>query len=259
MSKRLSNWKGTATPDTPGYVHFFCSVTKPHSGVTVVFTDEPNVDSRVFTGKNAAAVGFWRTTNMLEADEGLASIIGIPSTRSLERPEVRQFDLHEKVFSSEDDAVALKLIRGAISSFAHELMDLGLNIEAYDARPHLEDSSPVRLGPLPQGAKTVAQPRLFDSEIESVIEFVAEEMLVYYLKCPTTADQKRNARFKTIVFTGYRAFYKNKAALADGPLKLIDILENTSVAHGSSFEIKTNSGSRFIAAREAYVTRSSTM
>lgn len=256
MSSGISNWRGWSSSNAPGYVHFVCSIDQPSAGVQVIFTDQFEIDAPLLAGHQTTLAGLWRAPNLLEAEQTLRRVLGAQSRKSIQRLIKGLLDLNKWPNPSSHDAITLTLIRGAISSLAQTLISSGLNIEPYETIPPSEDSLSHGWASIAEGDDLVAQPGSFDSEIEAVCEFSAEKKLVYYLKCASTPDQNQSTRLKTIVFTGYRACQMGKAAPTDGPLTLIDVVENRSVADGNSFEIKTNAGSRFISAEKAYVTRS---
>lgn len=256
MSSGISNWSGWSTSSAAGYVHFVCSVDQPSGGIQIIFTDQFEIDAPLLSGHDATLVGLWKAANMLETEQALRRVLGVHSRKSIQRLMTGLLNLNKWPNASSHNAIAITLIRGAISSLAQTLMASGLNIEPYEAIPPSDDSALHGWVSLAEGDDLVAQPGSFDSEIEAVCEFSAEKKLVYYLKCASTAGQNQSTRLKTIVFTGYRACQMGKAAPTDGPLTLIDVVENRSVVDGNSFEIKTNAGSRFISAEEAYVTRS---
>jgi hypothetical protein len=259
MSLKLLNWKSGTPPDEPGFTHFFCSINNPNSGVTVLFTDQYSPNPELLVGHHARSVGRWDVASMLEVERALVAMLGGARLKPSGVLDVKLFDLHERCSPDGGDLIALKLIEGAISNIAEKLIASGVRIWPNITMPMIDCSVPDKISPVADEPEQINDILGFDSEIESIVESPAEEKLVYYLKCIGTPTQRESSRFKAVVFSGYCSHKMEKATSAKGPQKIIDIAELTKEGSLTSFRITTNAGDRLICAKDAYVTRLSTL
>ncbi len=194
---------------------------------------------------------------MFETEQALESMFGGTGMKPSEMLEIKLFDWKEGSSEKDCDRIALKLIEGVVANMAETLVVSGIGIEPCETKPKLGCSTKDDLPPLADEPQVNDEAAWFDSEIESVIEFPADEKLVYYLKCPVVGSRTSRSRFKAIVFSGYKFSKMEKITGGVGATKVINITEEAIEHQLPCFKIKTDAGERLIYAKEAYVTRSS--